>query len=331
MIRSPGGAYAAELVEKKLVGIGWGEPFDEFSAAKTPSDFYNIVRKHWTDYTDQQVINAGRQLYKFFREIKNGDEVITYDSARRIYHFGTIKGDVQHQSSLIGDVSNFRPVNWKAEIARDSLSLDARNSLGSTLTLFRPSDEAASEIRKLSAGIDTKPLPAVLDNEVSEAVETEEPFAKAYENSQELIKDRLMKLSWQDMQRIVAGVLRAMGYKTKISADGPDRGKDIIASPDGLALEHPRIFVEVKHRKGVMGAPEIRKFIGGRDHQNDRCLYVSTGGFTIEAKYEAERAKVPLTLVDSDELVNLLVENYEAADSELRSLIPLRKTYWPIT
>ena len=131
------------------------------------------------------------------------------------------------------------------------------------------------------------------------------------------------------MQTLVAGILRAMGYKTKISAGGGDRGKDVIASPDGLGLQQPRIFVEVKHRKGQMGAPEVRKFIGGRNAQNDKCLFVSTGGFTTEAKYEAERSNVPLTLIDSDDLVELLVEYYETTDAETRTLMPLRKTYWP--
>ena len=79
-------------------------------------------------------------------------------------------------------------------------------------------------------------------------------------------------------------------------------------------LRSQKIFVEVKHRKGPMGAPEVRKFIGGRDHQNDRCLYVSTGGFTKEAVYEGERSKVPLNLLDSDELVQLLVDYTIRAD-----------------
>ena len=71
MIRSPGGAHAEELIEKGIVGIGWGEASPDLKAAKTPSDFYGVVRLHWPDYKDQQVINAGRQLYKFFREIKS--------------------------------------------------------------------------------------------------------------------------------------------------------------------------------------------------------------------------------------------------------------------
>lgn len=44
---------------------------------------------------------------------------------------------------------------------------------------------------------------------------------------------------------------------------GSDRGKDIIASPDGLGLEEPRILTEVKHRQGQMGSQEVRSFWGG--------------------------------------------------------------------
>ena len=130
------------------------------------------------------------------------------------------------------------------------------------------------------------------------------------------------------MQELVAGTLRAMGYKTRVSPQGADRGKDIVASPDGLGLEQPRIVVEVKHRIGQMSSPEIRSFLGGR-HKDDRGLYVSTGGFTKDAKYEAERASIPLTLIDIDDLVELVVENYEKMDIETRALLPLTKIYWP--
>lgn len=50
-----------------------------------------------------------------------------------------------------------------------------------------------------------------------------------------------------------------------------------------------------------IGAPEVRAFLGGR-RPTDRCLYVSTGGFSREARYEADRANIPLHLVDMPEL-----------------------------
>lgn len=90
-------------------------------------------------------------------------------------------------------------------------------------------------------------------------------------------------MRWKKICSIVAGLLRSLGYKMRVSDTGPDRGKDIVASPDGFGFESPRIVVEVKHRKGAMGAPDVRSFLGGR-HPQDKGLYVSTGGFTREAR-----------------------------------------------
>src|SRR4051812_16314202 len=131
------------------------------------------------------------------------------------------------------------------------------------------------------------------------------------------------------MQDLVAGILRAMGYKTQVSPKGADRGKDIVASPDGLGLSPPRIKVEVKHRtRTPMGTQEVRSFIGGL-RGDDRGLYVSTGGFTKEAEYEAERASVPVNLLDLDALATLVTQHYEHMDSDGRALVPLTRFYWP--
>lgn len=325
MVRNPGGQYTPELLSKGITGIGWSEVIPDVSDAKSPEDFYKIVRKTYPELSPQGVINAGRQLFKFFREMKINDGVMTYDSSSRTYHIGEITGEVKSDPNA-EHLNNTRTVNWKYKVDRDTLSQPARDSLGSTLTIFKPSAEALSEIQKaieFPATVQSEPVPTA-------ETESEDPLDYALINSHELIKDRVMKLSWKDMQELVAGILRAMGYKTRVSPEGGDRGKDIIASPDGLGFVQPRIFVEVKHRKGQMGAPEIRKFIGGRHPQNDRCLYVSTGGFSTEAKYEAERSQAQLTLMDGDELVNLLVEHYEKSDAKTRALIPLRRTYWPL-
>jgi restriction system protein len=120
-----------------------------------------------------------------------------------------------------------------------------------------------------------------------------------------------------------------MGYKTRVSPPGSDRGKDIVASPDGFGFESPRIVVEVKHRESTVSADQIRSFLGGR-HKDDKGLYVSTAGFTKDAKYEAERAAIPLILMDLDELAASIRDHYENMDAEVRALIPLTKIYWPV-
>jgi restriction system protein len=190
--------------------------------------------------------------------------------------------------------------------------------------LFRVPETAAAEIEAKLAG---SPAPTV---NVVDPIKDEADLLKDVQGrSHEFIKDRISKLDWEQMQVLVAGLLRAMGYKTRISPMGADRGKDIMASPDGFGFESPRIVVEVKHRKGAMGANDIRSFVGGR-HKDDKGLYVSTGGFTKEALYEAERSSIPLTLMDADVLAATVAEYYDRMDSEIRALLPLIRIYWPV-
>ncbi|EAQ4312606.1 restriction endonuclease, partial [Salmonella enterica] len=53
------------------------------------------------------------------------------------------------------------------------------------------------------------------------------------------------------------------------------------------------------------------------------------GGFSKDARYEADRSTIPLTLWTLDDLVRALVENYEQVDIETKLLVPLKKTYLP--
>jgi restriction system protein len=78
-----------------------------------------------------------------------------------------------------------------------------------------------------------------------------------------------------------------------------------------------------------MGAAAIRSFLGGR-HPDDKGLYVSTGGFSKDAYYEAERASIPMTLMTLDDLVEALIANYENIDIEAQRLVPLKRVYWPV-
>jgi restriction system protein len=229
-----------------------------------------------------------------------------------------------------------RIVNWTHQTPRDVLTVETRNGLGSIATLFRASQDASHELWAKAAPIGS-PVPDNLRPPAStgSSARDEEVQAETIlredvrEKSEQFIEDRIAALDWQQMQELVAGILRAMGYHATVAAEGADRGVDIFASPDGLGLQEPRIFVEVKHRNGAMGADELRAFLGGR-RAGDRCLYVSTGGFTKEARYEADRAVVPLTLITLPRLRELLLQHYEQLDPAARALVPLQRLYWPV-
>jgi restriction system protein len=320
-------AFVRRFLDDGVVGIGWVEA-GNYTGAKSKADLIKQFSVIWPDHTKRQVEVGSAQVWRFLNEVALDDEVITYDPDERRYHYGRISGNVVFLDESSEHQRVLRKVDWSSFVSRDDLSKSARNSLGAILTIFKVPEQAAEEIRALKDGRSILRTREISDPEVALAEELD-PYDGIADQAIERIKDRIRALEWDDMQELVAALLRALGYRTIVSPAGADRGKDIIASRDGFGFERPRIVVEVKHRKEAMGSQEIRSFLGGR-HADDRGLYVSTGGFSKEAHYEAERASTVTHLMSLDGLARALVDQYENLDSIGRRLLPLTKLYWPI-
>lgn len=322
--------------QQGCVAIGFHAPFDITEAADK-EEVQERLRRVNVDMPDRTLSTNASVLFRFAHDIVIGDRVMTYDPGSRRYLIGHVAGpyryDAAPQSPDLADKPHQRPVEWVGEISRDDLTPAARNSLGSLITLFQPSDLVAEQVEALlrDEGRQRASDPVADVSAASSADEEAELTADALaDQSRELMKDRLVRLDWEGMEELVAAVLRAMGYKTRLTARGSDRGSDILASPDGLGLGEVRIRVEVKHRpREAISAPAIRSFIGSL-RSSDRGLYVSTGGFTREAEYEAARAREPVALVDLDELARLIVQYYDRLDNEGQTLIPLIRIWWPM-
>lgn len=331
MVRAGKGGYLMdEFLKNNIVAIGWndlGEIHSELSYEQLKDKFREVYHED----PDGRVNQSVGQLWKFVKEFQKGDKVITYDSSSRLYYIGQIESEYKFSNEF--QYYHFRDVKWEEKgIDRDILSIDLKNVLGSILTIFELSIEQWNEIQK------SKKI-SLVDKNYDEAEEQLSRYERqelqqlkddVASRSLEFVKDIITNLSWQDTEKLVAGLLRSLGYKTRLTSVGGDLGYDIIASADVLGLDGPQIKVEVKKRSTEkVGTPEIRNFIGGlRGHH--KGIFVTTSGFTKEARYEAERANFPITLIDSDWLVDLIIANYEALDPDIKALIPLRKVYWPV-
>jgi len=323
MIRAGEGGRLIEEFAKGYIGIGYNEMGD-MSSAKNQDE----IRVHYLKaYPNEKPGAIGNQIamfYKFHTVFKIGDKAITYDTKNREYLIGTIKSDFIYKPGKVGDYPNIRKVVWEDKVSRDKLSVSSRNSLGCTTTLFSVNEDVWAEIQGILSGSSE-------GEDVTgggEKNDLEEIRKEVVDKAHEFIKDKILGLDPDEMEELVAAILRGMGYQTRISPKGPDRGVDVMASPDGLGLEEPRIKAEVKHRQSAMGSKQIRSFLGGL-REGDRALYISTGGFSKDAKYEADRSNIPLTLLDLDDLASLVVTHYEKFDLEGRALIPLVRVYWP--
>lgn len=324
MVRGEGGSLYDAFRDRELAAVGWSQLAPYAKPNVSRAQLITLYQSAEPQSKRGTIVSGASQVWRFVNEMQDGDWIVTYSPANRLYSIGKISGPAEHHPEWAEEgLPLTRGVKWQSqELPRDNLGTSTKNSLGSTLTLFEVPPNAANE---LLAALKGKPVPLV--GEDAEEVITD-PLAGIEERAREQIKDLIINLDWKEMQELIAGILRAMGYKTQVSPDGSDRGKDIVASPDGFGFEHPRIVVEVKHRRGQMGSQDIRSFLGGR-HKDDRGLYVSTGGFTKDAQYEADRASIPLAMWTLDHVVRALVEHYDATDAETKRIVPLKRLYWP--
>ncbi|MBR4507385.1 MAG: restriction endonuclease [Alphaproteobacteria bacterium] len=319
MLRSLGGDLLPEFIGKNIVALGWGLIGDLHG--KSRENIKQALSKEYPNKYKSIPVWAS-MLDNFANKMKIGDLVITYDSSLRVYHIAEITSDYSFIKKE--ERPNIRKVKWnKKTVSRDLLSITAKNYLGASQTLFSVTKEIESEFRNILEG---KKIQEKTEDEKEQ--ETEQQTGNLLENSVELLKDKILSLAPDDMEELAKEILNAMGYIARRTQKGSDRGTDVFASKDGLGLEEPRIFVEVKHREGQMGTQKIRSFMGGR-RKGDKCLYISTGGFTKEAKYEADRSEIPLTLIDLNMLAELVTLHYDNFRAEGKLLLPLRKVYLP--
>ena len=314
---------ASHLEKANVVAIGW-EAMGDLSGLNTRELFKAKYIEAYPNHSLGRInVNAG-QVYRFVRDIKESDYALTYLKDSREVLIGQVTGPYEYKPDLFDDLSQeypqTRPVQWLKQVSRDDFSAAARNSMGSTLTVFNLDDHLEEIHQTITSEIIT-PLP-------NDADESPPFFEDVNEKAKELIADLVSRLDPYDFQDLVAAVLRAMGYRAFSASPGRDRGIDITAYPDALGFERPRIKVQVKHRTGSSSGPEMRSFLGAL-RSGDNGLYVSTGGFTNDARLEASQAHEPVTILDRDGFIKLMLEHYDQLEPEFQAKVPLRRVWLP--
>lgn len=143
------------------------------------------------------------------------------------------------------------------------------------------------------------------------------------------LKDFIASKNPYEFQDLAAALLRGMGYYTPFVAPrGKDGGLDILAYQDPLGTATPRIKVQIKHRGQSTSVQQIRELMGILQKEGDVGMFVSTGGFTTDAKAAARSSHVHVELVDADRFIELWQTFYPKLNDEDRSLMPLIPIYF---
>jgi len=177
--------------------------------------------------------------------------------------------------------------------------------------------------------------------EAPNSISDTEPTAEEVQKSNRVTFEQAEEQAWQEIesyvgsmdafefQKLVADLLKAMGYYPAwIAPPGKDGGVDIVAHPDPLGTRPPRIKVQVKRTASKIAVDGVRSFLA-LINVDDAGLFVATGGFTREAEDLARTQETrKLNLLDLERLVELWVEFYPKLDDIARARLPITPIYF---
>ncbi len=320
-----GGVLADDFEKRTIVAIDFSFRRDVSGLRSQRALLSELEREHQT-MKRGRLVNWASQLHKFANDVREGDLVLTPIAETREIMIGTCAGGYEFRADE--QLPHVRRVTWRRRVSRDALTERAKRSAGSSLTLFSLNEHGEEIEALVAAGENGGGFPPQLAEEEYSAPELYEEVSG---QAEELISDRIARMDPFEFEELVAALLRAMGYHAARTPAGPDRGVDVIAQSDALGLDAPRIKVQVKQRNKRASADEVRSLVATL-RQPERGLFVSTGGFSREALYEAERAPqgVAVRTLNRDEFIGLLTKYYETLEPEARATIPLKKVFIPV-
>lgn len=124
--------------------------------------------------------------------------------------------------------------------------------------------------------------------------------------------DIVMSRSPSFFEQLVLDVLHAAGLGNirddirKVGRSG-DGGIDGIISLDRLGLE--KVYVQAKRWKSNIGRPEIQGFFGAlAGLRAKKGVFITTSGFTREAREYAEQVSDSIVLIDGPRLAEMMIE-----------------------
>lgn len=309
------------FLKKQCVAVGWAKMGDLSSLKPDREAFKNRVAEAYPEKKPGAIPNNAGQLFRFVHEMKPGD-IVVYPSKRdRQIHLGRIVGGYTHDPQTEPGYPHRRSVEWLRHVPRTRFSQGALYEIGSALSLFVVRNYA-EEFRVALKGEAAAAPPVAQDESVAAVAEDIEETTRDF-----VLKQLAQELKGHPFAEFVAHLLNTMGYRTRVSPEGPDGGIDIVAHKDELGFEPPIIKVQVKSTEGSIGDP-IVSALYGKVGNGEFGLLFTLGSFTTQAENFA-KSKSNLRLIDGDELVKLVFQHYDQFDSRYKGLLPLRRVYVP--
>jgi restriction system protein len=299
----------------------------------TSDDVKEVLTRVEPAISTRSLGNQSGQIGAFVVGIKKGDWIVLPRKTTAALAVGEVKGDHVYEKNAPEPYRHSRAVEWKnTDVPRTVIDKDLLFSLGSLLTICKISRNDAENRFKQLAKEGWK-SPSVIKSRNAAAIDTEIEPEDEQVDLEQLARDEIAKLikakfTGHGLARLVEGVLRAQGYTTHRSPEGPDKGVDLLAAPGPLGFDKPRICVQVKSGDDPVDSPILNQLIGSMQNVHaDQGLLVSWGGFRQSVTREVPVQFFRVRMWDQVELLTQIFTHYDRLDEDLRAELPLKRIW----
>ncbi|HTU69556.1 MAG TPA: restriction endonuclease [Candidatus Baltobacteraceae bacterium] len=312
-------------LEKNVSTIGWSA-MPDLAPMSSRGEVRTELELRYSAESAGTISNWTGQLWRFAKEIAEGDVIAMPLKNRPFVQFGTVTGPYKYEPKFPEDAHHSHTVKWVREVARASIDQDLLFSLGSTMTVAKiERNDAERRFRQMMEG---SPAPSPSPRSADEAPQSFER-TDVEEIGLDAIRTHIKtKFAGHRLARLVEGVLIAQGYATKLSPPGSDGGVDVLAGRGPLGTDSPRLCVQVKSGDTPVDVKILRELKGTVDNfKADIGLLVSFAGFRSSIPLEANHDHFKIRLWNDVDLMKAITENYDRLPEDLKADLPLRRVW----
>ena len=161
--------------------------------------------------------------------------------------------------------------------------------------------------------IKTNPHTTNVDLNQTPEEELELGYQKLSIALQQELLSKLKSVHPSFFEKIVVELLVKMGYGGSIAEAGKatrytnDEGIDGIIKEDKLGLDV--IYIQAKRWDGVVGRPELHKFVGALAGQGaKKGVFITTSSFTKEAELYSPKNETKIVLIDGEKFAQYMID-----------------------
>lgn len=329
------GEHEARFIDANRIYLTW-ETLTE-SDMSGLSDYEGIKQLMLLKHRGEPVRKIGNwsgQVWAFVIAMKPGDWVVMPSKSAATIAIGEVQGPYTFDASAEPMYRHSRQIKWlNTSIPRSAFDQDLLYSFGAFLTVC--------EIKRNEAEKRVRAMAQKSWSSVPTAIQTSAPNGGGAsfeeDNSdvdlEQLARDAIAKLIIQKfmghgMARLVDAILKAQGFTTHLSPEGPDKGIDILAAGGPFGFDRPRICVQVKSGDTPADRPEFTQLIGAMQSVNaDQGLFVSWAGFKSSVLREMPTHFFKVRVWNQNTLIEELLANYDKLDQDIRAELPLKRMW----